>query len=308
VKKDEIIILDFLTEMFAKHRSRRQRLAANDARMMKDPSLQRKGSEPCGNWAKQLITLIYVMCSFGFDETAGGGSKSSAKGSAAAAAPASSNATEGGTPSKKRGFDLGSMSSAKKGKGSTPNVKVESKWSPAKKLKETVTVIYLVYALIGEMDEVILISVIIFNCYDRYSWLKGLVDYNGEMCGLSGWLELLYPATRRRRWAEAFENFVAAILLPGTEAPNLLRSSSPLWIATALDSDPDVLREKSAKLEEFVVQFENILPGSPDVSNNATFRLSTVRVQCGLDPNLDDQTGELCEHMMALMPPSDASA
>ena len=101
---------------------------------------------------------------------------------------------------------------------------------------------------------------------------------------------------------------MAAILLPGTEAPNLLRSSSPLWIATAFYSDPDVLREKSAKLEEFVVQFENILPGSPDVSNNAKFRLSTVRVQCGLDPNLDDQTGELCEHMMALMPPSDASA
>jgi hypothetical protein len=215
------------------------------------------------------------------------------------AAPTSSTSSDSG--SNKRKVDDAAKEFLGNIFGNQKAVKVEksdSPWSPKKKSKITECIVYLVYAYLGE--DKLLVGIFILNCYDRCGWLKGEVDYLGEMTSLVG-LELLYAATRMSRFRRSIPDFTDEVpKFEGTDCPLLLRTQAPLWFKCALEDTVEATVVSSAQLEAFVQQLEQILPGSPDLSNHATFSLTKTVIEYPKDDI--DKTQKLCATLVALKP------
>jgi hypothetical protein len=220
-------------------------------------------------------------------------------------APSSSSSSSSSADSNKRKPDedaakafLGNLFGKTGGGNKAVKVeKADSPWSPKKKSKVTNCVLYKIYVYVAGVK--LLAHIFINNCYDRCAWLKSEVEYEGEMCILSG-LELLYAATRQRRFAQNIHDFTEVPVLEGTSCPMLLKTQGPIWSKCALEESMEATVAASAELEAFAEQFERILPGSPDLSNRSTFDLTTTVIEYAEED--EDGTAMVCKHLVALKP------
>ena len=88
--------------------------------------------------------------------------------------------------------------------------------------------------------------------------------------------------------------------MEGTSCPLLLQTQGPLWYKCALEDTIDATIAASDELETFLEQLERVIPGSPDLSNRATFELTKTQI----DYAEEDQEGTqmICTHLVALKP------
>jgi hypothetical protein len=64
----------------------------------------------------------------------------------------------------------------------------------------------------------------------------------------------------------------------GCEPPPCLHNHYPIYVAIGFNEDDNVTEVNAAKLQALVDQFNSVIDGSDDLSNNATFSVVVTNV------------------------------
>jgi hypothetical protein len=122
--------------------------------------------------------------------------------------------------------------------------------------KVTETCIVMAYSMVD--GERINLAFFLWNCFDRYLWLKGDVEYEQELfcCSEMGFL---YPVKKFALLA------AAGFARPG---PAYLPPNSPVWrYIVNMSEGVESLRVQSNKIDEMSQQAVRLIDGTADASN-----------------------------------------